>query len=43
MDAIRIAAQESFEQVVYAKMPPRQKKYLNKAHLENGTHERTVS
>ena len=42
-DAFGVAAQAIIEQFIYAKMPPRLKKSINQAHLENGTYEQIVS
>ena len=42
-DAFGIAVHAIIEQFIYAKMPPRLKKSLNQAHLENGTYEQIVT
>ena len=42
-DAFGVAAQAIIEQFIYARMPPRLKKSINQAHLENGTYEQIVS
>ena len=42
-DAFEIAAHAFIEQILYAKMPPRLKKLINQAHLENGTYEQIVT
>ena len=42
-DAFGVAAQEIIEQFSYAKMTPYLKKWINQAHLENGTYEQFVS
>ena len=42
-DAFGVAAQAVIDQFVYAKMPPRLKKSINQAHLENGTYEQIVT
>ena len=42
-DAFGVAAQAIKEQFINAKMPPRLKKSINQAHLENGTYEQIVS
>ena len=41
-DAFGVAAQAIIDQFIYAKMPPRLKKSINQAHLENGTYEQIV-
>ena len=41
--AIGVAAQEIIEQFIYSKMPTHLKKSTNRAHLENGTNQQTVS
>ena len=42
-NAFGVAAQAIIDQFMYAKMPPHLKKYINGAHLENGTYEQIVS
>ena len=42
-DAFAIAAYAIIEQLIYAKMPAHLKKLINRAHLENGTYEQTVT
>ena len=42
-DALGLAAQAIIEQFIYAKRPPHLKKWINQAHLENGTNELIVS
>ena len=42
-DAFGVAAQVIIEQFIYAKMPPRLKKSINQAQLENDTNEPIVS
>ena len=42
-DAFGIAAHVIIGQIIYAKMPPHQKKSINQAHLENGTYEQIVT
>ena len=43
VDAFGVAAQAIIEQLISAKMPPRLKKTINQAHLENGRYEQIVS
>ena len=42
-NALGAAAQAIIEQVVYAKLPPHLNKSINRAHLQNGTYEQTVT
>ena len=42
-DAFGIAARAIIEQFIYAKMPSHLKKSTNQAHLQNGTHEQSVT
>ena len=42
-DAFKIAADAIIEQFIYAEMPPRLKKSINQAHLENGTYEQIIT
>ena len=42
-DAFGIAAHAIIEQFIYAKLPPRLKRSINQAHLENGTYELIVT
>ena len=42
-DAFGVAARAIIEQFIYAKVPPRMKKSINLAHLENDTYEHIVS
>ena len=42
-DAFGIAALDIIEQFIYARMPPRLKKSIHQAHLENGTYEQIVT
>ena len=41
-DAFEVAAQASFEQIIYSKKLPHLKKSKNQAHLENNTYEEIV-
>ena len=42
-DAFGVAAQAIIDQFIYAKMPPRLKKSINQAQLENATYEQIVT
>ena len=42
-DAFGVAAHAIIEQFIYAKIPPHLMKSINRAHLENGTHEQIVT
>ena len=42
-DGFGIAAHAIIEPFIYAKLPPHQKKSINRAHLENGTFEQIVT
>ena len=42
-DAFRVAAEATFDQVIYTELPPRLKKSINQGHLENSTYKQIVT